>query len=147
MAGPLLASAQTVGSARRATRHVPRVAVSSLLGVAGVAMLLTASFHTETVAGVIPTGHHPTTSGRLHDIGSGVTNLALFAAAVSACWLFERRHASRFRALAVAAPVACIVVDIGLLLVGASVGGLRERLLSSSVAGGRRPCCEPCDVQ
>ena len=90
-------------------------------------MLVTAAFHTETVAGVIPVGRTLTTSGRLHDLGSGITTLALLAAAVLSARSLS--HVRRFKLLVIALVLGAIGSNIGLLLIGRSVGGVRERIL------------------
>jgi hypothetical protein len=83
-------------------------------------------FRTETVAGVLPSGMHLTATGELHDVGSGTVTLTLFlaaavcAAADDARWL---RTGSRI------ALASALSVEVGLLVVGPSLGGLRERLL------------------
>lgn len=102
-------------------------AVSWLLLLASAAMLLTAAFHTQTVAGVVPVGHRLTTSGRLHDLGSGITTLALLgAASLSVFALRDSRPFQRFVCVGV---VVAVGSDAGLLLIGQSVGGIRERIL------------------
>lgn len=113
---------------RRSASPGSSAVVSGLLVVAGVAMILTTLFHTQTVAGVIPHGRRLTISGRLHDVGSGVTTLAIFAAAVAVVW-DRGRGWGRFRWVTASAVAAGVMVDIGLLVVGGGVGGLRERLL------------------
>lgn len=102
-------------------------AVSSLLMLASAAMLVTAAFHTQTVAGVVPAGHRLTTSGRLHDLGSGVTTLALLGASITSA--FSLRDHPAFRRFTLGSVVAAVVSDAGLLVIGHSVGGIRERVL------------------
>jgi Protein of unknown function (DUF998) len=100
--------------------------VGGALALAAIGMLVTAGFATQTVAGRLPAGVSLTLSGRLHDIGSGATTAALFAAALlSLLAIRERQFRRRTSALLVFA-VSC---DVTLLAVGSEVGGVRERLL------------------
>jgi MFS family permease len=108
-------------------RSVALIATTCLLLVASAGMVLTAAFHTETVAGAIPFGHHLTTSGRLHDLGSGVTTLAILAAAIVSAWALV--HRLWFVRFVWACVLLAVTSDVGLLLVGPSVGGVRERVL------------------
>jgi len=115
------------GLRARSSRSKASSAVSWLLLLASAAMLLTAAFHTQTVAGVVPVGHRLTTSGRLHDLGSGITTLALLGAAIVSA--FALREHQAFRRFVQVSIVAAVGSDAGLLLIGQSVGGIRERIL------------------
>jgi hypothetical protein len=128
-AASFFASAQAVGWSRGEAHHErARTVVVWALRLAGAAMLITASFHTDTVAGALPRGQHLTVAGRLHDFGSGLTTIALLAAA-SASLLMIQAFDRWFRAATALAVTLAVVSDIALLLVGRSVGGLRERAL------------------
>ena len=88
-------------------------------------MLLTACFATQTSAGHLPPGVTLSTSGRLHDIGSGITSIALLTAAflslrTPVAWL----QRSTIGLLALTLPAYVV-----LLAVGSEVGGWRQRLL------------------
>jgi hypothetical protein len=98
-----------------------------LLFLAAAAMFMTACFHTQTVAGVLPVGRRLTTSGRLHDLGSGITTLALLGAAIASAWMFRNPRA--FRRFVWGVLILASTSDVVLLLIGRSVGGIRERLL------------------
>ncbi|MDA0179292.1 DUF998 domain-containing protein [Solirubrobacter phytolaccae] len=92
-----------------------------------VGALLVAVFPTETIAGVLPAGVPRTAEGRLHDAGSGLITLALLAAVLivaarpstPACW----------RAWSLGLAMLAVSVNVILLAVGPSVGGLRQRAL------------------
>jgi Protein of unknown function (DUF998) len=100
--------------------------VAGALVLAAIGMLITAAFATQTIAGRLPPGVSLTLSGRLHDIGSGTTTVALLGAALlSLRAIRERQFRQRTSALLVFA-VCC---DIALLAVGSEVGGVRERVL------------------
>ncbi len=102
-----------------------RLVVLLLLAAAGV--LLVAVFPTETSAGELPPGATLTAGGRLHDLGSGLTTLALLAAVAVAALSPRWDRAFRHRSAALAA--AAIATSLALLLVGPEVGGLRQRLV------------------
>jgi len=97
------------------------------LALAAIGMLITASFETQTSAGRLPPGASLTWSGRLHDIGSGTTTIALFAAVLLSLHGTIRERQFRHRASALLVLAVCC--DAALLAVGSQVGGLRERLL------------------
>jgi hypothetical protein len=90
------------------------------LWIAVGAVVLLAGFHTQTVAGRLPAGVRWHLDGRLHDIGSGVLTAALFAGAA----LTARRRPAIAALLVVA-----LIVQVSLLVVGPSVGGVRQRCL------------------
>lgn len=94
------------------------------LAVAAAGMLVVAVFPTQTVAGALPPGHHLTTTGALHDAGSGATTVALLVAMLLATWRVER-----LRVLSAGLALVAVAVQIGLLAVGPEVGGIRQRLL------------------
>jgi hypothetical protein len=102
--------------------------VRAALIAASVGMLLTACFATQTSAGRLPPGVTLSTTGRLHDIGSGITGVALLLAAVLALRIKDEalRRLSRLTVslLVVVLPAAGV-----LLAVGSEVGGIRQRLL------------------
>jgi O-antigen ligase len=80
---------------------------------------------TQTIAGRLPPGLSLTLSGRLHDIGSGLTTVALLGAALLSLRAIHQRQ-SRQRTSALLIFAACC--DIALL----AVGGARARLLTLS---------------
>jgi len=96
------------------------------LALAAIGMLITACCATQTIAGHLPPGVSLTLSGRLHDIGSGMTTVALFAAALLSLRTIDERQ---FRRLTSALLVFAVSCDAALLAVGSEVGGVRERLL------------------
>jgi hypothetical protein len=127
-AGSLLATATFVAHpVDRWTRSRGPIAIAALLGVAGIGVVLTACFPTQTSAGALPPGTRLTTTGRIHDLASGAASLALLAAAatsvvaVRAPTWFPRLAAAT---LAIAVPAAAV-----LLAVGAPVEGIRQRVL------------------
>jgi len=96
------------------------------LAVAALGMAITACFATQASAGRLPPGVSLSTSGRLHDIGSGLATVALFFSALLSLSL---RAGSAFRRLTVALLVLACSSDVVLLEVGGSVGGIRQRIL------------------
>jgi MFS family permease len=109
-----------------ASLHLRARWVAAALALAAIGMLITACFGTQTVDGRLPPGVSLTWSGRLHDIGSGATTVALSAAALlSLRGTGERQFRRRTSALLIFA-VCC---DVALLAVGSEVSGIRERLL------------------
>lgn len=102
-------------------------ALALLMGLAALGIVLVACFATQTSAGVLPPGTQWTTTGRLHDLGSGAASLALLAAAIVstvAAWVPRsfRLRTTMLIALALTGSAA-------LLTIGPEVGGLRQRLL------------------
>jgi hypothetical protein len=98
-----------------------------LLALAALGMALTACFPTQTVAGSLPPGMTRTATGRLHDLGSGLTSLTLLMGAiVSASQLWPPR---RFRISSAIVVAAAVLIDATLLAVGPDVAGIRQRLL------------------
>ena len=100
--------------------------VTVALALAAIGMLITASFGTQTIAGRLPPGMSLTLNGRLHDIGSGATTLALFAAALLSLPAIRERQ---FRRRTSAVLIFAVCCEVALLAVGSQVGGVRERLL------------------
>lgn len=100
--------------------------VAGALALAAIGMLITAAFPTQTVAGRLPAGVSLTLSGRLHDIGSGTTIVALLGAALLSLRAIRKRQ---FRQRTSALLIFAVGCDIALLAVGGEVGGIRERLL------------------
>ncbi len=97
-----------------------------LISVAAVGILVTASWATQTSAGELPPGVSVTMAGRLHNLGSGVASAALLAAAIVSAAVGPTRW---FRRAAGGIVCVAVVSDLVLLLVGTSVGGLRQRVL------------------
>ncbi|HET6509754.1 MAG TPA: DUF998 domain-containing protein [Baekduia sp.] len=120
-----LAATTVLAHPARSDRAIaPGVAV--LVGVAAIGVVVLALFPTQTVAGELPRGVARTTSGRLHDLGSGLVTAALAAAAI-ASGTAARRADRRFAMwVAVLLGVAALATVIG-LLIGPSVGGVRQR--------------------
>jgi hypothetical protein len=112
---------------RRAPADPWRVLLCVVLGLGAAGLVLTAIFHTETSAGVLPRGVRLSTEGRLHDWGSGTTSLALFAGALVCMRLPGLPQ--RVRNLSVLLVATAVIADLALLAVGPSVGGLRQRVL------------------
>jgi Protein of unknown function (DUF998) len=98
-----------------------------LLALAATGICVTACFSTQTSAGVLPPGTEWTTSGRLHDAGSGVATLALFGAAIASTGAFDDPPA--FRRWVLIALAIAVGLDLVLLALGPEVGGLRQRVL------------------
>jgi MFS family permease len=99
--------------------------LTACLFLAAAGLVLVASFATETSAGTLPPGRSLTTTGVLHDLGSGLTTLSLLSAAIVSAFDHDRRTFRRRTLLLVG---AVIVGSIVLLAVGPAVGGLRQRL-------------------
>ena len=103
-----------------------RTAVLALLLVlASLGMLLTACFATQTSAGMLPPHTTLTTTGRLHDVGSGLTSVALLLAAIFSA--IGYRASKAFRVRTVALIVIALLGSGVLLAVGSSVWGARQR--------------------
>ncbi len=88
--------------------------VALALGLAALGIGLTAIFATQTSAGRLPPGVSLDTTGRLHDIGSGIATIALLVASLLSLRLSERTL-NRATLL--------------LLAIGPDVAGVRQRLL------------------
>jgi hypothetical protein len=102
--------------------------VRAALIAASVGMLLTACFATQTSAGRLPPGVTLSTAGRLHDIGSGVTSVALLLAAVLAFRIKDVALRRLFR-FTVTLLIVVLPAAGALLALGSEVGGVRQRLL------------------
>lgn len=117
------------------------------LTMAAVGMLVTACFATETAAGRLPAGASLHAAGRLHDIGSGITALALLAASLLSLRVAPLRS---IRAVTRTVVLGAVATDIALLAVGSDVGGIRQRALLAAgclwqatvIAAGARGACE-----
>jgi hypothetical protein len=97
--------------------------VCALLGVAAAGALVTAIFRTGTSAGVVPPGHHLSAANHLHDAGSEMLALALWAGALLSLVLGERRL--RLRVVGVlASALACVVA-----LSAVDLPGIEQRAL------------------
>jgi hypothetical protein len=103
-----------------------RLALEVLLLAACAGLLLTAAFRTQAIAGQVPPDVARTTAGRFHDVGSGITTLALVGAVAAS---IEARASDGFRRGAMLAIVTAVATHGILLAVGPEVGGLRQRLL------------------
>lgn len=102
-------------------------ATSVPLWIAAGGMVLTTTFATQTSAGRLPPGVTLTITGRLHDLGSGATSVGLFAAAAISLLCARAGRTYRRRTLLILA--LAVTSDIVLLLIGPSVGGIRQRFL------------------
>lgn len=101
--------------------------LSLALALAALGIAIAAVFATETVAGELPPGAELTTNGKLHDLGSGLATLALIG---GACIVGLRaRTPPPLRKATLGLLLAGLVLSLALLLIGPSVGGLRQRLL------------------
>jgi Protein of unknown function (DUF998) len=100
--------------------------VAAGLGVACAGMLVTAVFATQTSAGRLPPGETLTPIGRLHDIGSGTTTVALLFAALLS---LRSLKGQRFRRQVALLLIVLLCSDIVLLAVGPQVAGVRQRIL------------------
>jgi MFS family permease len=119
--GISLGASGALASLRLRTRWV-----AVALALAAIGMLITACFGTQTVAGRLPPDVSLTLSGQLHDVGSGATTAALFAAALLSLPAISKR---RFRRRTSAVLIFAVCCDVALLAVGSEVSGVRERLL------------------
>lgn len=118
---------------RRSSHPRAAAALVASLALAAGACLVTACFRTQAVAGALPPGVAYSLRGRLHDLGSGILALALFAAVASSA--FAMRRPRWFRRLALAAFGFAVACEAVLLPLGREVGGLRQRLLLLAACG------------
>ncbi len=119
--------AGSLGITGMVTTGVPRGRPPSIaLVVAALGMGITACFATQTSAGRLPHGVMLNSSGRLHDIGSGLATVALVAAVLLSLRLRDTRH---LRGVTIGLLAIAVPVDIVLLVVGSEVAGIRQRLL------------------
>jgi hypothetical protein len=129
----LAASAALAAGDRHPGQHAilarSRVALS---GLAAAGILITACFATQTSAGKLPPGARLGLGGRLHDLGSGVATLALVAAAVAS--IANRDGSDAYRRRTAVILLVAVASDVGLLVVGPSVGGIRQRILLACAA-------------
>ena len=102
-------------------------ALAALLGIASLSVVILACFPTQTSTGALPAGVTLSTTGRLHDVGSGVATTALLLAATVST--FDPRLSSAFRRRAAFLIVAAVVSASMLLVVGPAVGGIRQRVV------------------
>jgi hypothetical protein len=98
-------------------------ALAGLFAIAAGGMLLTASFPTQAVHGVIPAGMSRTTAGLVHDLASGAVLLALIAAALLSLIAVPGARVGAAIALAVGCPML-----LGLPLSGADAPALAQRV-------------------
>lgn len=125
-----LAAAATLVTLARVPTGASRplsIALAALLAMAAVAVVVLDVFPTQTVAGALPAGAEWTTAGRLHDAGSGVATLALLGASLVSLWLL-RAHRVYRRAVVVLLATG-VVGSLACLAIGASVDGVRQRIL------------------
>ena len=101
--------------------------LASLLALGSFGIVLADCFATQTSAGALPPGTHLTTTGRLHDIGSGLATLALLTAATASAT--HPRSPRWLRARAAVLVGVAVVGSLVLLVIGPSVGGIRQRLV------------------
>lgn len=101
--------------------------VRALLALAALGLALTAAFKTQTSADVLPPGVERSAAGRLHDWGSGVALLALFAAAGISTRLTQLSEPVR-RVISWLL-VGGLALHLGLLAAGDPAPGLRQRAL------------------
>jgi hypothetical protein len=101
--------------------------VALLLAVAACGVVVLTVFPTQTVAGELPRGTAWTTTGRLHDLGSLVTQVALVAAALTSVYAFRRGDRLVMPTLGLLT-IAAVAFCAG-LAIGPSVGGLRQRVV------------------
>jgi len=116
----------SLGATSRLVWCMRRNALAILFALAAVGMATVACFETQTVAGVVPRGAHITLTGHLHNIGSGVSTLALLSAALLSAWTWGP---GRFRLMTAVSAVTAVAINLALLQLGPEVGGLRQRLL------------------
>jgi Protein of unknown function (DUF998) len=102
-----------------------RQAVVGCLGIACAGIAIAAMFRTQVVAGRIRADTDVTVAGRLHEIGAGTAQFAIFAAAV----LSLRDLPRPFRGLAAGAIAAAVLATAVTTLADADARGLRQRAL------------------
>jgi hypothetical protein len=98
-----------------------------LLALAAVGLVLVTAFGTQTVAGELPHGTSLSTGGKIHDVGSGLTTVALLAAAIGSA--ASHRAEAAFRRRTTTLIIIAILGSLFMLGVMPSVGGARQRLL------------------
>jgi MFS family permease len=128
MTAGFLAWALSLAASAALVWRVLRASVlATLLCLASLAVIVVACFPTQTSAGALPAGAMLSTTGRLHDVGSGLTTLALFLAVTVST--LDSRLSSTFRRRAGVLIAATVASASVLLAIGSSVGGIRQRLL------------------
>ncbi len=120
-AGSLAASAVITWRTWRAR------ALAALLALGSLGFVLAACFATQTSGGALPPGVTLTTTGRLHDVGSGLASLALLAAAIVSA--ARPRSPGWLRRWTTVLVGVAIIGSIVLLAIGPPVGGVRQRLV------------------
>jgi len=120
----LLAAALLQGGARG--RPIMRGALA-LVVLAALGLAAAAVFRTQAVRGVVPRDVARTAVGELHDLGTGLAEIALFGAAFATAIIARPRRP--LRAVSIAAILLAIAVGPLLSLMGADMRGLRQRLL------------------
>lgn len=103
--------------------------LATLLIAASLGMAVTTIFPTQTSAGELPPGMELTTTGKLHNLGSGLASLALVAGAGAVA--LSPDSDGRLRRDTIVLLAAGLLLSVVLLSIGPSVGGLRQRLLLS----------------
>jgi hypothetical protein len=101
--------------------------LAPLFGIASLGMVLTACFATQTSAGRLPPGITLTTTGGLHDVGSGLVSISLLAGAIVSA--SDSRLPLVFRRRTASLTLIALLGSAVLLIAGAAVGGIRQRLL------------------
>jgi hypothetical protein len=125
--GFVLWAASLAATAQLVKRRWRDLLLALALSLAALGIAIAAAFATETVGGELSHGAELTTTGKLHNLGSGLTSLALIAAAVIVG--LRRSAPLPLRKATTGLLLACLVFNLALLLIGPSVGGLRQRLL------------------
>ncbi len=124
----LLATAALACGARRSARAPHgQIVIALLLVIAATGLLLTATFATQTSAGVLPPGVIRTTGGRIHDLASLAATGAILGAVIVSAFVLRARRS--FRRLAFAALATSLIASAVLLSIGDPVDGIRQRVL------------------
>lgn len=97
------------------------------LALAAAGGAVTAAFATQTSAGALPSGVSLSSGGRIHDFGSAVLSVSVFAAATASIWSVQGPR--WYRSSTILLLVLVVLTSAILLAVGPSVGGLRQRVL------------------
>jgi Protein of unknown function (DUF998) len=122
-----IAAMAVLATSRRPQRGLARILLVVLLSFAVVGTVITASFATQTSAGALPPGIRLTTGGRLHDVGSAMLAVAIYASAIASLW--SEQVSPRYRMCTALILALAVTADVTLLVVGPGVGGLRQRIL------------------
>lgn len=94
--------------------------------VAAIGMLMTACFATQTSAGQLPPESSLTLSGRLHDLGSGISTVAL---AVAVLLSLQPKEPQKLRRSTLWLLLVTFALWAILLALGDDAAGVRQRLL------------------